>query len=165
MHLLSQNNIFALFYFYVVVTIINYNLNNSMFSKNGNNKDSINSSDASVIGTEMQINGNIKCQGTLVLKGTVKGNIECDEISVSSEGVLKGSVKAEDTVISGKFEGEIFSDTISIESTANIKGGIYYNTLRTEPGARLEIDLNLGLEKTKPSKKINLIKSLKSLKG
>ena len=165
MHLLSQNNIFALFYFYVVVTIINYNLNNSMFSKNGNNKDSINSSDASVIGTEMQINGNIKCQGTLVLKGTVKGNIECDEISVSSEGVLKGSVKAEDTVISGKFEGEIFSDTISIESTANIKGGIYYNTLRTEPGARLEIDLNLGLEKTKPSKKINLTKSLKSLKG
>ena len=165
MHLLSQNNIFALFYFYVVVTIINYNLNNSMFSKNGNNKVSINSSDASVIGTEMQINGNIKCQGTLVLKGTVKGNIECDEISVSSEGVLKGSVKAEDTVISGKFEGEIFSDTISIESTANIKGGIYYNTLRTEPGARLEIDLNLGLEKTKPSKKINLTKSLKSLKG
>ena len=137
-----------------------------MFSNNGKNKDVMSNSDASVIGTEMQINGNIKCQGSLVLKGTVKGNIECDEISVSSEGVLKGSVKAQDSIISGKFEGEIFSDTISIESTAKIKGGIYYNTLTTEPGARLEIELNIGLEKTpKSSKKVNLAKSLKSLKG
>ena len=69
-----------------------------MFSRDSNNnnnetKSSIRNSDASVIGTEMQINGNIKCQGSLVLKGTVKGNIECDEISVTGEGVLKGSVK------------------------------------------------------------------------
>ena len=35
---------------------------------------------------EMQINGNIKCSGNLVLKGKVKGNIECDHISISSEG-------------------------------------------------------------------------------
>ena len=42
----------------------------------------------------MQINGNIKCQSSLVIKGTVKGNIECDEIRLSSEGVLKGSIKS-----------------------------------------------------------------------
>ena len=48
------------------------------------------SNSSSVIGTEMQINGNIKCQGSLILKGTVKGNIECDEISVTNEGFLKG---------------------------------------------------------------------------
>ena len=143
-----------------------------MFSRDSNNnnngtKSSIRNSDASVIGTEMQINGNIKCQGSLVLKGTVKGNIECDEISVTDEGVLKGSVKAQDTVISGKFEGEIYSDSISIESTANIKGGIHYNKFQAEPGAKLEIELNVGLEKppTKAPKKTNLAKSLKSLKG
>ena len=136
-----------------------------MFSKDSNSKISENTSDASVIGTEMQINGNIKCQGTLILKGTVKGNIECDELSVSSEGVLKGTVKAQDSSISGKFEGEIFSDTISIESTANIKGDIYYNNFQAEPGAKLQIELNIGLEKIKKEKKPNLAKSLKSLKG
>ena len=46
------------------------------------------STSSSVIG-EMQINGNIKCSGNLVLKGKVKGNIECDHISISSEGFLK----------------------------------------------------------------------------
>ena len=136
-----------------------------MFSRNSNSKITENTSDASVIGTEMQINGNIKCQGTLILKGTVKGNIECDELAVSAEGVLKGSVKAQDSNISGKFEGEIFSDTISIESTANIKGDIYYNNFQAEPGAKLQIELNIGLEKIKKEKKSNLTKSLKSLKG
>ena len=143
-----------------------------MFSRdsNSNNNETRSrpiSSDASVIGTEMQINGNIKCQGSLVLKGTVKGNIECDEISVTNEGVLKGSVKAQDTIISGKFEGNIYSDSISIESTAKIKGGIHYNKFQAEPGAKLEVDLNVGLEKNnaKPVKKTNLAKSLKSLKG
>ena len=90
-----------------------------MFSKD--DKESFKSSDSSVIGTEMQINGNIKCQGSLVIKGTVKGNIECDEIRLSSEGVLKGSIKSKDSEISGKFEGNIFSDTIAIGSTASIK--------------------------------------------
>ena len=143
-----------------------------MFSRdsNSNNSESRSrpvSSDASVIGTEMQINGNIKCQGSLILKGTVKGNIECDEISVTNEGVLKGSVKAQDTIISGKFEGNIYSDSISIESTAKIKGGIHYNKFQAEPGAKLEVDLNVGLEKNnvKPVKKTSLAKSLKSLKG
>ena len=143
-----------------------------MFSRdsNSNNNETRSrpiSSDASVIGTEMQINGNIKCQGSLILKGTVKGNIECDEISVTNEGVLKGSVKAQDTIISGKFEGNIYSDSISIESTAKIKGGIHYNKFQAEPGAKLEVDLNVGLEKNnvKPVKKASLAKSLKSLKG
>ena len=43
----------------------------------------------SVIGVEMQISGNIKCSGNLVLKGKVKGNIECDHINISSEGNSK----------------------------------------------------------------------------
>ncbi len=135
-----------------------------MFSKD--TKNSI-SSDASVIGTEMQINGNIKCQGSLVIKGTVKGNIECDEISLSSEGVLKGSIKSKDSEISGKFEGNIFSDTISIGSTASIKGGINYNKMQADPGAKLEVDFILGIEEkvNKNQKKPSLAKSLKTIKG
>ena len=138
-----------------------------MFSRESSSKEPVERSNASVIGSEMQINGNIKCQGSLILMGSVKGNIECDEINVYPEGVLKGTVKASDSVISGKFEGEIFSDSISIESTANIKGGIYYNTFKSEPGAKLEIELTLGLEKNKTTstKKTNLAKSIKSLKG
>ena len=46
-----------------------------MFSRDSDKTNKVSTS-SSVIGVEMQINGNIKCSGNLVLKGKVKGNIE-----------------------------------------------------------------------------------------
>ena len=59
-----------------------------MFSRDSD-KPTKSSNSSSVIGTEMQISGNIKCTGNLVLKGKVKGNIECENMSISAEGNLK----------------------------------------------------------------------------
>ena len=73
-----------------------------MFSRDSN-KPNNPSSSSSVIGTEMQINGNIKCSGSLVLKGIVKGNVECDNISIASEGRLKGNIQALQSSIGGNF--------------------------------------------------------------
>ena len=102
---------------------------------------------SSVIGVEMQINGNIKCSGNLVLKGKVRGNIECDHISISSEGDLKGNIKSLYSTIGGNFIGDVFADTLAIESTASIKGNLYYNNLKAQPGAKLDVQLIKGLEK------------------
>ena len=101
---------------------------------------------SSVIGVEMQINGNIKCSGNLVLKGKVKGNIECDHISISSEGFLKGNIKSLNTTIGGDFEGNVFADTLAIESTAKIKGNLHYNNLKAQGGAKLDVQLIKGLD-------------------
>ena len=114
---------------------------------------------SSVIGVEMQINGNIKSSGNLVLKGKVRGYIECDHISISSEGDLKGNIKSLYSTIGGNFIGDVFADTLAIESTASIKGNLYYNNLKAQPGANLEVELIRGLDgeikkqvKTKPKR-------------
>ena len=117
-----------------------------MFSRDSDKPIKTSSSSSSVIGTEMQINGNIKCSGNLVLKGKVKGNVECDHINISSEGNLKGNIKALQSSIGGNFEGDVFADTLSIESTANIKGKLHYNNLKAQPGANLEVELIRGLD-------------------
>lgn len=117
-----------------------------MFSRDSDKPIKTTSSSSSVIGTEMQINGNIKCSGNLVLKGKVKGNVECDHINISSEGNLKGNIKALQSSIGGNFEGDVFADTLSIESTANIKGKLHYNNLKAQPGANLEVELIKGLD-------------------
>ena len=104
---------------------------------------------SSVIGVEMQINGNIKCSGNLVLKGKVKGNIECDHINISSEGFLKGNIKSLNATLGGDFEGDVFADTLAIESTANIRGNLHYNTLRAQGGAKLDVQLIKGLDDEK----------------
>ena len=106
---------------------------------------------SSVIGVEMHINGNIKCSGNLVLKGKVKGNIECDNISISSEGELKGNIRSLYSTIGGNFVGDVFADTLAIESTASIRGNLYYNNLKAQPGAKLDVQLIKGLDKKEKS--------------
>ena len=107
----------------------------------------------------MQISGNIKCSGNLVLKGKVKGNIECENMSISAEGNLKGNIKAFQWIIGGNFEGDVFADSLAIESDASIKGNMYYNNLRAQPGAKLEVQLFRGLEKdNNKNKQIKKIK-------
>ena len=123
-----------------------------MFSRDSD-KPTKTSSSSSVIGTEMQINGNIKCNGALLLKGKVKGNIECENMSISAEGNLKGNIKAFECIIGGSFEGDVFADSLAIESDANIKGNMHYNNLRAQPGAKLEVQLFRGLEKEKNKSK------------
>ena len=122
-----------------------------MFSRDSD-KPSKTSNSSSVIGTEMQISGNIKCSGNLVLKGKVKGNIECENMSISAEGNLKGNIKAFQCIIGGNFEGDVFADSLAIESAASIKGNMYYNNLRAQPGAKLEVQLIRGLEKDNKNK-------------
>ena len=108
----------------------------------------------------MHISGNIKCSGNLVLKGKVKGNIECDHISISSEGELKGNIKSLNSTIGGNFVGDVFADTLAIESTADIRGNLYYNNLKAQPGAKLDVQLIKGLDK----KEKNSQKSFQSKK-
>ena len=121
-----------------------------MFSRDSDKTTKVSNS-ASVIGVEMQINGNIKCSGNLVLKGKVKGNIECDHIHLASDGFLRGNIKSLHSVLGGDFEGDVFADTLAIESTGSIKGNLYYNNLKAQPGAKLEVQLIKGLEKKEKS--------------
>ncbi len=117
-----------------------------MFSRDSN-KPAKTSTSSSVIGTEMQINGNIKCSGKLVLKGIVKGNIECEHVHISAEGNQKGNIRAIECIIGGTFEGDIIAESLAFESAAKIVGNMYYNSLSARPGADLEINLFRGLEK------------------
>jgi len=134
-----------------------------MFSREPD-KGQKNVSSSSVIGTEMHISGNIKCSGNLIIKGRVKGNIECDHIHLASDGFLRGNIKSLHSVLGGDFEGDVIADTLAIESTGSIKGNLYYNNLKAQPGAKLEVQLIKGLEqKEKTSNKTNQTK--KSKKG
>ena len=136
-----------------------------MFSRDTEKKDRSIGVSSSVIGSEMQINGNIKCQGHLILKGRVKGNIECENLSIASEGNLKGNIKSHQSVIGGRFEGEVFSESLAIESSATIKGNLHYNNLQAEPGASLDVQFIMGLEKDTKSKLSSKTSNSKGLKS
>ncbi len=86
----------------------------------------------------------------------------------SEEGNQKGNIKAFECIIGGKFEGDVTAESLAIESAANIKGNMYYNSLSARPGANLDIQLFRGLDKRiedKSSEKDKKKKQSKKSKG
>ena len=72
--------------------------------------------------------------------------------------------KKESLVQLSNFIGDVFADTLAIESTASIKGNLYYNNLRAQPGAKLDVQLIKGLDKKeKTSQKNNSSKKAKKV--
>ena len=76
----------------------------------------------------------------------------------------KDNIKSLNSTIGGNFIGDVFADTLAIESTASIKGNLYYNNLRAQPGAKLDVQLIKGLDKKeKASQKNNSSKKAKKV--
>ena len=74
----------------------------------------------SVISSDMKIKGKISADGDLVLLGSVVGDIKCHSLSVEDTGTLKGNVDADVVTVSGKCDGQVSGDIISIVKFSDI---------------------------------------------
>ena len=103
--------------------------------------------DKSVISKDMKIKGKISADGGLVLLGSVVGDIKCHSLSVEDTGTLKGNIDADVVTISGKCDGQVSGDVISIKSTGKISGEVFYENISIEEGAVVEAQI--GKRKSK----------------
>ncbi len=103
--------------------------------------------DKSVISKDMKIKGKISADGGLVLLGSVVGDIKCHSLSVEDTGILKGNIDADVVTISGKCDGQVSADVISIKSTGKISGEVFYENISIEEGAVVEAQI--GKRKSK----------------
>jgi cytoskeletal protein CcmA (bactofilin family) len=101
----------------------------------------------SIISSGMKIKGKISAEGELLLLGSVVGDIKCHSLSIEETGILKGNVDAEVVTISGKSDGQLIADVVSIKSTGKISGEVFYENISIEEGAIVEAQI--GKKKVK----------------
>ena len=92
----------------------------------------------SIISSDMKIKGKISADGDLVLLGSVVGDIKCHNLSVEDTGTLKGNIDADVVTVSGKCDGQVSGDVVSIKSTGKISGEVFYENISIEEGAVVE---------------------------
>ena len=95
----------------------------------------------SIISSDMKIKGKISAEGELILLGSVIGDIKCHGLSVGDSGTLKGNIEAEVVTISGKCDGQMSADIVSVKATGKISGEIFYQNISIEEGAIIEAHL------------------------
>ena len=92
---------------------------------------------SSIIGPDLEINGNINIKGDLLIYGHVEGSINCDGLVTTMKGsTVNGSIVTKFADISGKIEGNLEAkNKVSLSSTASLSGDLLASIIVIEEGA------------------------------
>lgn len=90
-----------------------------------------------LIGKGAVIEGNITAPETVRLDGTLNGNCDCKEnLIIGVDGQVNGDITAQNVLISGNVEGDIFADgKIELLATGKILGNITAKSLVIDENA------------------------------
>jgi len=102
-----------------------------------------NSKSSLMIGEGVIITGTIKANSKVTIQGTVDGDIECNSITISKSGNVKGKIKTDTIAVEGKAEGEINADDVlNINSTGHVSGKVFYGEIQIEEGGKISGEIN-----------------------
>tara|TARA_Y100001970_G_scaffold240464_1_gene303225 strand:+ start:93 stop:470 length:378 start_codon:yes stop_codon:yes gene_type:complete len=119
-----------------------------MFQSDKNNNMS------SILGPEIEVNGDLKVKGDILIYGTVLGNVDCKgKVHTSKGSLIKGNVNSQSAYINGKIEGDlIVTDKVVLAKFSQLKGNLESSTLTIEEGAKFDGVCNM---QSKNSSSIN----------
>lgn len=92
---------------------------------------------STVIAAGTLINGNIDCDGDLLVDGRVRGSVSAESLMVSAEGCIEGEAAAEDVVVEGYIKGPVRARHIHLLAGALVEGNLSCVTVTIDTGARL----------------------------
>ena len=104
------------------------------------------SDDISIIGPEMQVEGDLVTDGTVRVEGKIEGNVEAGKaVVVGKSGEVHGDVRTQDAVVSGQVRGGLTAASrLEVQSTARIDGEVHARRLQLEEGAMLNGTVRMG---------------------
>jgi len=110
---------------------------------------------SSILGPELEIKGDVKVAGSLLIYGKVFGNIvSTGTVRTAKGSVVKGNIKAKDAAISGEVEGDlVVKSKVTLGDTSLLTGNLKSAILTIEEGATFEGVCNMENAKTAPPSK------------
>jgi cytoskeletal protein CcmA (bactofilin family) len=93
---------------------------------------------ASILSADLQIKGNLRTTGDIMIEGQVEGDIRAHLLTVGEGATVKGELVADDVVINGRIVGRVRGLKVRLTSTARVEGDIIHKTIAIESGAHFE---------------------------
>ncbi len=89
-----------------------------------------------VIGEDVEISGNVKCESNIQINGKLNGDLTCGgQAMIGNASAIKGNMSIETVSIMGQVNGNITAkDKIELKSTARLHGDIRAKRLTVEDG-------------------------------
>lgn len=90
---------------------------------------------ASLISSDITIEGNLTGDGELQIDGTVKGDVKVAKLTIGDTGHVEGTISAEVVEVRGRIIGALSAKQVRLYGTAYIDGDITHEQLAMETGA------------------------------
>jgi len=94
-----------------------------------------------LIGKSFVIKGQVSCDGDLYIDGQVEGSVDPkgNRLTIGPEGRLKANVTARSVVVRGNLEGNIqASERVDLKQSAVVVGDIVTQSISIESGANIK---------------------------
>ena len=123
--------------------------------KEKNKKNTVTINNINLLNSTTIIKGDIATDSDFRLDGKVEGNISCGgRLVIGETGSVIGEIKAKNADISGKINGKIFVDELTIlRETAVVEGDITTVKITIEPGAIFNGTCNMTKREQRQEKK------------
>lgn len=96
----------------------------------------------SVISEGFEMRGDIVSNGILHVDGRVQGNITCESIHITGNGVVEGQVRCATLNVKGRFKGTATCERLVVNATAQVHADLYYRSLSVAAGAVIQGELH-----------------------
>lgn len=90
---------------------------------------------ASIICSDMKINGAVSSEGAIHIDGVIEGNVSAADVVVGASGSITGEIQAEVVKVRGKIKGSIRARKVELETGAHVEGDIVHASLQIQQNA------------------------------
>ncbi len=103
-----------------------------MFKENQTTTDS-----KTVIGASVNVEGDFKGQGDVIVEGKLKGSLETEhDVTIGAQAEVEANINANNVYIAGKVIGDVMTNGhIELAQSAQVNGNITATTITIESGA------------------------------
>ena len=112
---------------------------------------------SSILGPELEIHGDVKVSGSLLIYGKIFGNIKSNgAVRTATGSEVKGNIIAKEVTIGGKVDGDIEAvKKVTLGDTSILTGNLNASTLTIVEGAKFEGVCNMT-SKLQKQKLVNI---------
>ena len=100
----------------------------------------------SIVGTGMTVEGDCETDGSLLIEGTIRGDVRAGKsVVIGKDGLLEGSIHTQDALIAGRVVGAVYAEShLELQATSQISGEIQARRMHVEDGAALKGQVAVG---------------------
>lgn len=92
----------------------------------------------SIIGPDMTVVGNIRCDGEVQIDGVLQGDVTAHVLTIGERATVRGAISVDSVRICGTVHGSVNAREVVLLKTAHMIGDVNHETLSIEAGAQID---------------------------